>query len=202
MLTRLFVSRTAGAHALTAAFALLVTLVPAHTAAVADRFSAFAVNLDPMTPVPTGAGQVEIVVNRYSTEAEAKRLTNTLLEKGPIRLLADLQKLPRLGYIRTPESLGYDLRFARKVRDEEGGERIVIVTDRYITFWEAVNRPRTIDYPFTVIELHVNKEGEGEGKLSLFTKIEADKRNNTIILENYGTQPVLLKSVRRTTTSN
>lgn len=200
MMTRLL-TPVAGAHAVTAGLALLVTLAPAHTAAVADRFTAFAVNLDGMSPVPTGASQVEIVVNRYSTDAEAKRLMSTLLEKGPEKLLDELQKMPRIGYIRTPESLGYDLRFARKVRDEEGGERVAIMTDRYITFWEAANRPRTIDYPFTVIELRLNKDGEGEGKLSLFTKIEGDKRNNTMVLENYGTQPVLLKSVRRAATS-
>jgi hypothetical protein len=193
--------RVAGAHALMVALALLATLAPAQTRAVADSFTAFAVNLDSTTPLATGAGQVEFVVDRYSTESETNRLMTTLLEKGPEQLLDELQDLPRIGYIRTPGSLAYDLRFARKVRDEEGGDRITIMTDRYITVWEAANRPRTIDYPFTVIELRLNRDGEGEGKLSLFTKIEADKRNNTIVLENYGTQPVLLKNVRRTARS-
>lgn len=182
---------------LTLALVVLSTFLPAQPKGAGDRFSAFAVNLDSTTPVPTGASQIEIVVNRYSPEAEAERLITTLTERGPEKLLDVLQKLPRIGYIRTPGRLGYDLRFARKVRDEEGGERITIITDRYITMWEAANRPRTIDYPFTVIELRVNKAGEGEGKLSLFTKIEADRRNNTIVLENYGTQPVMLKNVRR-----
>ena len=43
-------------------------------------------------------------------------------------------------------------------------ERVVLATDRYITYFEAVNRPRSIDYPFTVIELHINASGEGEGR--------------------------------------
>jgi hypothetical protein len=185
----------------TAVVALMLALVPAYAFA-ADRFTAFAVNLDSSTPLPTGAGQIEIVVNRQSSEAEAKRLTATLLEKGPDALLEQLQDLPRIGYIRTPSSLGYDLRFARTTKDDEGNEVITIITDRYINFWEAANRPRTIDYPFTVIELRINRNGEGEGKLSLFTKITADKKRNTIVLENYGTQPVLLKSVQRSAVSN
>ena len=101
-----------------------------------------------------------------------------------------------VGSIRTPNSLAYDLRFAHKVPADEGGERVILVTDRYISFWEAANRPRTIDYPYTVIELRIKPDGEGEGKMSIATRIIPDKRNNVIVLENYGTQPVLLKNVR------
>lgn len=108
-----------------------------------------------------------------------------------------MQDLPRVGYIRTPNSIGYDLHYARKSLLADGGERVVMATDRYISYWEAVNRPRTIDYPFTVIELRLNADGEGEGKMSVATKITVDKDTNTIVLENYGTQPVLLQSVRR-----
>lgn len=186
--------------AVTGALALLVTLATAQTSGVPERFTAFAVNMG--TPGPTGAGTVEIAVNRWSTDAERDRLLSVLLEKGPDKLLDALRDMRRVGYIRTPNSIGYDLRFARRVPAEDGGERIVLATDRYITFWEAANRPRSIDYPFTVIELHIGRDGEGEGKMSLATKITADKKNGLIVLENYATQPVLLKSVRRQLKSN
>jgi hypothetical protein len=80
---------------------------------------------------------------------------------------------------------------------EEGGEQIVIATDRPIGFWEAVQRPRTIDYPFTLIEMRIDNEGVGEGKLSLATKIVYDQRREQIVLENYSSQPVMLTKVRR-----
>ena len=54
----------------------------------------------------------------------------------------------------------------------------MLVTDRRIGFWEAANQPRSIDYPFTVIELRLNSDGEGEGKMSIATKIIADKEDN------------------------
>jgi hypothetical protein len=120
-----------------------------------------------------------------------------LLDKGPEKLLDALQDVKRVGYIRTPDSIGWDLRFARKTRLPEGGDRVVLVTDRPIGFWEARNQPRTIDYPFTFVELRLNKDGQGEGKLSLATKIIADKENNIVTLENYDTQPVMLTQVRR-----
>jgi len=54
------------------------------------------------------------------------------------------------------------------------------------------NQPRSIDYPFTLIELRLNKDGEGEGKMSLATKIIADKENNIVMLENYAIQPLYI----------
>jgi hypothetical protein len=159
------------------------------------RFTAFAVNLG--SPGPATAGTVEIVIKRWSTDAERDRLLTVLLEQGPEKLLDVLEDMPRVGYIRTPNSLGYDLRFARRTPLEDGGEQISIATDRYISFWEARNRPRSIDYPFTVIELRLKGNGEGEGKMSLATRITANRRKKTIELENYATQPVLLQQVRR-----
>ena len=167
----------------------------AQTMGSPERFTAFAVNMG--SPGRASSGTVEIVVDRWSTEAERGKLLGTLLEKGPEKLLDALQSTHRVGYIRTPNSIGYDLHYAHKTPLAEGAERVVIATDRYISFWEARNQPRSIDYLFTVIEMHINRDGEGEGKMSIATKIEADKESNSIVLENYSTQPVLLEKVHR-----
>ena len=165
-------------------------------AAALERYVALAVNLGG-TPGPTGAGTVEITIDNWSTDAQRDQLMKTLIDKGPEKLLDTLQKMPRVGSIRTPNSIGYDLHYARKNPLEDGGDQIVLATDRYIGFWEAANRPRTVDYPFTLIEMRVAKDGVGEGKMSLFTKITYDKKKNQIVLEDYGSQPVLLTQVRR-----
>ena len=47
----------------------------------------------------------------------------------------------------------------------------MLATDRPIGFWEATRRPRTIDYPFTVIQMEIDRDGEGKGTLSYATKI-------------------------------
>lgn len=163
--------------------------------AAAERYTAFAVNMG--SPGRAAAGQVEFVVERWSTDAERDRLLNTLFDKGPEKLLDVLQEMPRVGYLRTPNSIGYDIHFARKRPGEDGGEVITLATDRYIGFWEAANRPRTVDYPFTVVEIRIDKNGEGEGKLSLATKITGDKNAKMITLENYQSQPVLLTKVKK-----
>lgn len=160
------------------------------------RYTAFAVDLG-SPGRSASAGTVEIVIDRWSTGGERDRLMQALKEHGPEKLLDTLGDIPRVGYIRTPDSIGYPLRFAYREPGEDGGEEITIMTDRYIGFWESFYRPRTIDYPFTVIELHLNRNGEGEGKMSLATRITADRHGDRVVLENYSAQPVLLNRVRR-----
>jgi hypothetical protein len=170
----------------------LVAVAAGQTNGSPERFTAMAVNMS-----RGGSGTVEIVVNRWSTEAERNKLMSTLMTQGDDKLLSVLQDIPRVGYFRTANSVGYDIHYAHRTTLPEGGEQVVLATDRRIGFWEAANQPRSIDYPFTVIELRMNRDGEGEGKLSLATKITADKASNTVVLENYDIQPVLLQSVRR-----
>ena len=160
-----------------------------------ERFTAFAVNMGDFGPARSD--MVEIVISRWSTAAERDRLVNVLFDKGADALLAALQDTASVGYIRTPNSLAYDLRFAKEIPGEDGGRRIILVTDRPIGMWEAVHRPRTIDYPFTLIEIRVNRDGEGEGKMSIAARITANKASNTIELEDYAIQPVRLMSVQR-----
>jgi hypothetical protein len=157
-----------------------------------EGFTAAAVNTS-----NGGTGTVELVIERWSTEAERDRLLMALADQGQDKLLGTLQKMPRVGYIRMDAGLGYDLHYAYRTPGEDGGDRVVLATDRPIGFWEAANRPRSIDYPFTVIELRTNGDGDGEGKLSLATRVTADRSGRNVTLENYDTQPVLLQGVRR-----
>jgi hypothetical protein len=62
--------------------------------------------------------------------------------------------------------LGWTLHYAWNVPDGDGGQRIVLATDRYVSMWEAQNNPRTMDYPFTLVEIRLDKSGEGVGKAS------------------------------------
>src|SRR5262249_5325535 len=140
---------------------------------------------------------LQIVVDRWSSAAERDRLLSVLLDKGADALLETLQKAPKVGYIRSTTSLGWDLHFAWREPGEDGGERVVLATDRPMSIWEQVNQPRSADYPFTVIEMRLNSGGEGTGMLSYATKIIPDKEGRLITLENWGTQRTQLNQVKR-----
>lgn len=156
-----------------------------------EEFSAAAIVSDNLG---SGAGRVIMRVTRWSSEAERGKLTRALLQEGNDALLKLLRDQKSVGTIRTPDSLGYDLRYAHQEPGEDGGRRIVIATDRPIGYWEARNQPRTIDYPFTVIQIELDKNGEGKGTMSYATKIMA--RGNTIELENFTSSPVMLNEIK------
>lgn len=141
----------------------------------------------------SGAGTVLIHISRWSTDMERARLIETLQKNGPDQLLDELQDMRSVGTIRTPDSLAYDLRYAHQQPGADGGRQIVLATDRPIGFWEAVHRPRTIQYPFTVIQMQLGTDGRGKGTLSVATKIVA--RKNVVELENFATQPVMLTEI-------
>ncbi len=162
----------------------------AQTSGQKESFTAVAVANN---NVASGVGTVLIDITRWSTEAEQKALV-AALNKGPEALLDALQDSKPTGTIRTPDSLAYDLRFAHQSPGEDGSRRIVVATDRPIGFWEARARPRTIDYPFTVIQMQMEGDGMGKGTLSYATKIVA--RGNVIELENFATSPVMLTQIK------
>jgi hypothetical protein len=164
---------------------------------VKEDFTAFAINMNSGPKTAT----LDIHIDGWSTDAERDQLLSILKEnKDTYRankaLLSALQKMPKKGYIRTPQTLAWDLRYARQNAMEDGGRQIVLATDRPIGFREARNQPRSMDYPFSVIEMRLNNENRGEGKLLAGTKIYIDKNNN-LVLENYAQQPVRLNEIRK-----
>ena len=53
-----------------------------------------------------------------------------------------------------------------------------------------------MDYPITLFEIHLNKDGEGEGKLAYYTKIRFDKEKKVMEIENYSSEPVRLNNLK------
>ncbi len=164
------------------------------TAPAKVRLDAFAVNLSGIGRVRTQ--QLQIVINRWSSEAEHDQLLDILKNKGSNKLLDALQAVrPRAGYVRTTTSLGWDIQYARETALPDGGRRIVFATDRPMSFFELRNQPRSSEYQFMLAEIRLGKDGTGEGKLAPLAKISWDKAKNQLEIENYGFEPVRLTRV-------
>jgi len=181
---------------LCAAAATAAALVmPVSAQNVKESFTGFAINMNsgPKT------GTIDFTIERWSTEAERNQLLSIIAEnpKDPTQpLLKALQKMPKVGGIRTPQTLSWDLHYAHQFPGEDGGRRIVLATDRPIAFVEARNSTRSMDYPFTIIEIHLDKNDRGEGKILAGTKIYVDKNKN-LVLENYAQQPVRFNEIHK-----
>ena len=172
--------------------ALLTITAAAQTMGSPERYSGSAININ-----NGRADNIDITVNRWSSDKQRDALMAVVQEKGVEKLLDALQDMPAVGHFGAPGNLSWDIHFARKTALPDGGERVILVTDRRIGFWEAANQPRSIDYPFTVIELRLNRDGQGEGTMSIATKVIYDKEQNMITLERLQNQPVRLTNLKR-----
>ena len=158
-----------------------------------EEFTAFAVNMGALTGGSGATAQLIININRWSPAAERDELFTLLKEKGAEAMLNRLQRIKSVGTLRTPNSIGYDLRLALEEPGKDGGRRVLVVTDRPVGFNEATARPVSIDYPFTVIDMQLPAEGFGKGTMSIAAKIIPAGR--TVLVENYDTQPVQLNRI-------
>ena len=160
-----------------------------------------------MSNVAPGANQtIQITIDKWSSAPQRERLVKTFLEKKQEGLLSALDREPELGRFNFPGYMGPDpnntmrlgtsIRYAWSRPGEDGGRRIVIITPRVIGFREQVNRPRTLDYKFTLFEMHFNTAGQGEGKMAEAAQILFDEKTNTIELENYASEPVRLQQLK------
>jgi len=182
-----------------ATLAAVATFVPTLTGqeSVKESFTGFAINLNsgPATSV------IDFTITRWSTDAERQRLLVLIKPerealKANEELQRELQKLAKVGYIRTPTSLAWDLHYARQSPLENGGRRIVLATDRPIGFREAANQARTMDYPISIVEIQLDQNDKGVGKILAGTRLFIDKDNN-LVLENYGQQPIRFNEIRK-----
>jgi hypothetical protein len=115
------------------------------------------------------------------------------------RLDAAIKAAPTCGYIWTNGVTGYSIKYAWRAPAHEGGDRIVLVTDRRLGA-QASSSPPTPDSSaerdFTVIEMRLDEEGIGEAKLSLDANIVVDAAAKTLAVDGYPSPPTPLKVTR------
>jgi hypothetical protein len=172
----------------------IVCAVPALSAQnVKESFTGFAINMNGAANTAT----IDFTIERWSTDAERTKLLSLIPaeHKDPQPLVRALQDMPKVGRIRTPQTLAWDLHYARQFKSDEGGRRIVLVTDRPIGFREAANSNRSMDYPFTILEIRLNAKDEGEGKIFSGSKIYVEK--GELVVENWGTQPTRFNNIKK-----
>ena len=112
-----------------------------------------------------------------------------------------LKQASTVGYLWSSEVAGYALRYAGKVSAPDGTERIILITDRRLgkinDKWRPDEAATSANYDFSVIELRVNAKGEGEGKISLTSKVAPDSMAKILTPENYASLPVVLTKVKQ-----
>jgi hypothetical protein len=160
--------------------------------------------------LPSGAGRamvgagatanLDLYINGYTSDQEARRLAGILVESGPDALLKQLEKAESIGKIRLSGRVGfYDLKLIRSHRTENG-RRIYGVGDRPVGFLEGYYGGPSRDYEFGILQLDLkqNSKGreEGTGTLIYAAKIKL-LDGKSIDVETYSNSGINLLGVRK-----
>lgn len=165
------------------------------TADPIDRFTAFAINMTDLSRAATA--MVEIDIERWSNDAERDRLLKLLNDKTQREFLTALRALPRAAVLRSPGGFAIEFRYAHRLVLPDKSEHILLIAQRPIDLQFQTQRPGVSSYPFSMVEFRIDSKGEGEGKLSLATKITASTDKGFVRGQDYDRQPMTLTQVKR-----
>jgi hypothetical protein len=146
--------------------------------------------------VRSGAGSefFTLTVNRYAPESEVAGILSSLQRGGQDGLLKALGNEKR-GSLQIGSQLAHDVQAVWITRTDEG-RKICALSERWKGFGELRRGARSLDYPFTYIEIFIEEDGgKGEGSLIPAARVRA-KGGNNIEVENFGIYPARLTNIK------
>jgi len=135
-----------------------------------------------------------LTIDSYTPDAEVRRLTEILGREGQDDFWKTVTKEKR-GSIQIGSRLARDIN-AVWVTNTDEGRKISALAERWLGFGELRRGSRSLDYPFTYIELFVQQDGDVEGTLFPAARLRS-KRDNTIEVENFGIYPARLTNIKK-----
>jgi hypothetical protein len=168
-------------------------LMAAGAAQARESFRASAVAIEPVPGPQTG-----FLTIQFDGATPADRLAEdvaTFRKDGQQALLTRWYKeQPVVGRLLFPEELGIDVRVAIETKTAQG-RHLVLITDRPITLGEVRRNDRSRDYPITWIELDLDAQGNGSGRMIPVAKLKL--QGDAFAFENFNIQPVRLNNVKK-----
>jgi hypothetical protein len=182
----------------TALLALALALFASVTVYAQPRGEQFRANLvDPTGSIGRRGGNTQpiiIHIDHYSSDAQAERLSGILAQKGPDALREALWDEEVVGYLRVGGGLGYPIAAARS-HETPTGRVIRLMIDRPIAAREVLDNTFSSDYPFSYVELNLDRAGKGQGQFFAAAKVSL-KKDGTLTVESFSPQPLRLLNVQ------
>jgi hypothetical protein len=148
--------------------------------------------------IGTGGGiggrtlNLNINIDTYTSDQQLQEYLVLLQEEGQDALRKVLEKTT-VGRIAPVATTGTDISIARLYSTDDG-KIIRLVTARSVSFFEAYRSGRSMDYPFTIMELRLDKEGKGEGSIMGGARLQF--KEGQLDIESFGNQYAKLINIR------
>jgi hypothetical protein len=108
-------------------------------------------------------------------------------------LLHKFETMKRSGWVSMAGRPSVDVKIVLEKKTPKGRE-ITLLTDRPISYWEALNSPITRSYPYGIMKFTVNDKGDGQGKIYPIVRIKK-MSGDQISIDDYGVIPLDVPSV-------
>lgn len=144
-----------------------------------------------------GASSVSITmyIDDYTTDAELHEIVQALKTGGQDAALKAMDKVkPQKGRVAVVGRTGNDVAIIRSRPAGNGKRRVILVSERPMSMFEARQGTRSKDYLFGVIELLLDEKGKGSGSGLTAAKIWFNKKGE-LEIEHLGIEPVRLMNV-------
>jgi hypothetical protein len=178
------------------ALALTAASVVAQPGRQSGAPETFTANANVTGAMGAAAATLQIVVQRYTPDAERAAVEEALKGGGFAGFLTALRKAPEVGTVQIGDRK-YVIRYARQV-DTPAGRRIVVVTDKPVFFsggGAADAKPRE-GYDVALFRLDVDSVGLGSGLMAGAARVKPGP-DGGVAVDDYGEKPVTLVTVTR-----
>ena len=147
-----------------------------------------------------GQASIDFTIYRWSTDEEREMLLTTLQEYGRDTLIDALDEDPPDGRLHADAELARLRPLLRPQQSPARRRPQVVSGDQPARRLPRGLHQLTFDgLPVHAIELHLDKDGKGEGKMVPAAKISWDAKKKEIEIENYRAQPIDLINVKAKT---
>jgi len=148
------------------------------------------------TSSDTGGKQIQFnfTITKWSTQDDIKQLGAILKDKGQDALLEELKKLDA-GRVNKLGDTGNQIAVAEKWQDGDNTV-ITVISARRMALSEVKARGRSTDYPFGFLQVRLNANGEGSGKMVTAARIKYDEAKGTYRLDPYGNGSTPVNNVK------
>ena len=137
-----------------------------------------------------------VFIQELTSDGDIDELASTLRHQGQDGLVSAMEKINDKGRVAPNGSVGTGMRIVRIRPTKDGGQHIVLATNRPISFPELYNATRSTNYKIGIVVLDVDKDGKGTGSFAPLCKVKFNKKDE-LEIEHYGQKPFRLANVYR-----
>ena len=158
---------------------------------VTERFQATAMDLD-----SGRATIVDIGIFEWSTDDDRQALITAFNDGGNEAVYKHMSKQDEMAYLRAPNTLGYQMRYAYQY-EADGKRHIILGTDRPMAMGEVMSGSLSQENNISFVTLDLDQEtGKGTGMMVFGAEFKVNKKTGHLEIETLSMNPTKFTTVK------